>query len=329
MNPDAERDETEHLLRESARALLERGGGEAAWTRMVEAGWTELTDPVLLGVILSELGRACIPSPYLQSAAAGVILERHAPESHALRSRIRTGERVSVVTRTGAGAHPVEWAAGALTFLVAVREGTGGESLYEVPSASARVTPAAAMDDEEIALVEVAQSSGTRLDSTGADLVEPVRAVLALLRAAEIIGGCRRVLEMTVSHVRDRYQFGRPLASLQVVQHRCADAAIAVDAAEVTTREALALLAAGAAWRRAALIAARVASRAFVDVTVAASQLHGGVGYITEHPLHRYFRHAKAQQLRLGVLSELQEAISREPWESRRWWDSRSGTAGS
>jgi alkylation response protein AidB-like acyl-CoA dehydrogenase len=137
-------------------------------------------------------------------------------------------------------------------------------------------------------------------------------------------GGARRVLEMTVEHVRDRQQFGRPLAALQVVRHRCADAAIAVEAAELATREALWLLASGDGWRPAALVAAWVAGRAFVDVTVAASQLHGGLGYIRDHPLHRYFRHAKAQQLRLGPEPDQLRAVSEEPDGGRRWWASRA-----
>jgi hypothetical protein len=107
-----------------------------------------------------------------------------------------------------------------------------------------------------------------------------------------LAGASARALDETVSYARSREQFGKTLGALPAVQARLADAALAV--------EGLALVAWSAAVSEgppvpaSALAWSGVACR---DVTAAAHQVHGAIGFALETGLHRYYRRAKTIQV--------------------------------
>jgi alkylation response protein AidB-like acyl-CoA dehydrogenase len=125
------------------------------------------------------------------------------------------------------------------------------------------------------------------------------------------------VLEMTVEHVKMRRQFGKPLGILQAVQHFCADAAIQVDGARLAVFEALWRVDQGLPFMREAAIAGWFTGLVAERTTLMASQLHGGLGYVKEYPLHHYVRRAKAQAIRLGTERSQLEAIAVEAFDER------------
>jgi hypothetical protein len=112
-----------------------------------------------------------------------------------------------------------------------------------------------------------------------------------------LLGTGRAMLALARSHVLDRTQFGRPLASFQAVRHRLAETLVALDGAEATlvaaTDELGALLAKAAAGQ-AALTAARHCQ-----------QVLGGIGFTAEHDLHRHVRRAMVLDGLLGSAREL------------------------
>lgn len=107
---------------------------------------------------------------------------------------------------------------------------------------------------------------------------------------AYFAGLAGRALELAVEHARAREQFGAPLAALPAVQSRLADAALAADA--------IALLAWAAASNDDGLQEAelRWAGSACCEVTAAAHQVHGAVGFALETGLHVYYRRARSTQ---------------------------------
>ena len=107
---------------------------------------------------------------------------------------------------------------------------------------------------------------------------------------AYFAGLAARALELAVEHARTREQFGAPLGALPAVQSRLADAALATDA--------IALLAWSAASNEAGLQEPelRWAGSACCDVTSAAHQVHGAVGFALETGLHVYHRRARSAQ---------------------------------
>ena len=105
---------------------------------------------------------------------------------------------------------------------------------------------------------------------------------------AYFAGLAARALELAVEHARVREQFGAPLASLPAVQSRLADAALAADA--------IALLAWAAASNEAGPQEPelRWSGAACCDVTAAAHQVHGAVGFALETGLHVLHRRARS-----------------------------------
>ena len=105
--------------------------------------------------------------------------------------------------------------------------------------------------------------------------------------AHELVGTSHAMLRLAREHAVERVQFGRPIASFQAVRHRLAEALVAVEAAQA---------AADAAWDDAELtgpmLAKAVAGRSARIVARHAQQVLAGMGFTTEHPLHRHVRRA-------------------------------------
>lgn len=119
------------------------------------------------------------------------------------------------------------------------------------------------------------------------------RAASATLSAAAAAqcGAMQSLLDLTLTHTRERHQFGRPLAAFQVLQHRMVDMSVALDEARALTMGAAmagrAILPdagrlAIAAWVRALWSAERVGEDAI--------QCHGGIGMSEEYPAGRFLR---------------------------------------
>jgi len=111
-----------------------------------------------------------------------------------------------------------------------------------------------------------------------------------LLAAAQQVGLGYAALDRATAYAKERQQFGRPIGSFQAVKHLLADAVVglevaraAVDAAAVTVDE-------GGDVDRAVTSARIVASDAAATATRAAVQVHGGMGYTWELPLHLYLK---------------------------------------
>jgi alkylation response protein AidB-like acyl-CoA dehydrogenase len=138
--------------------------------------------------------------------------------------------------------------------------------------------------------------SGTvRVDVAATGGLESIAAV-ACWRAwnaatlAYVAGLAQRSLELAVEHARARVQFGAPLSALPAVQGRLADAALATDA--------IVLLAWAATSNEGGLQGPelRWACEACCDVTAAAHQVHGAVGFALETGLHVFHRRARSVQ---------------------------------
>ncbi|HEY5333721.1 MAG TPA: acyl-CoA dehydrogenase family protein, partial [Solirubrobacterales bacterium] len=112
--------------------------------------------------------------------------------------------------------------------------------------------------------------------------------------------------------VKERRQFGVPVGSFQAVQHAAAEMLRATESAEVLTYRA--------AWiadnepaqlPAAAGMAKGSASSAGLEVTAAAIQLHGGMGFTWEAPLHWLFKRAQVDAAYLGGSSFHQARLAR------------------
>jgi acyl-CoA dehydrogenase len=128
-------------------------------------------------------------------------------------------------------------------------------------------------------------------------------AVLAV--AADSIGVGSRALALAVDWARERHQFGRPIGSFQAVSHRCADMLVALEgargqvlaAAEVDLDESGYLVD----------LAGAAALDAGIAATEGALQIHGGIGFTWEHPIHLLLRRAQADAVLIGRADALRD----------------------
>jgi alkylation response protein AidB-like acyl-CoA dehydrogenase len=126
--------------------------------------------------------------------------------------------------------------------------------------------------------------------------------------AAGCVGICRGCLEHSVAYATSRQQFGRPIASFQLVQAMIAEMVVKTDAARLLTWRAGLLKDRGRPSTTETSIAKLYATESAVECANAAIQVHGGAGYVDDHPVERYFRDVRVTTLYEGT-SEIQKLI--------------------
>ena len=126
--------------------------------------------------------------------------------------------------------------------------------------------------------------------------------------AAGSVGVCQGCVDASVSYAKERQQFGRPIASFQLVQALIADMIVQTEAARLLVRRAAYLKDMGRPSTTETSIAKLYATEASVACADAAIQVHGGSGYVDDHPVERYYRDARVTTLYEGT-SQIQRMI--------------------
>jgi 3-oxocholest-4-en-26-oyl-CoA dehydrogenase beta subunit len=360
--------EAQEMLRDSARGFLAkeapksvirqietdpRGYSPALWRQMADLGWLAMPFPesaggvggslIDAGLLAEELGRACLPTPYIHTVAAGLTLLEAGRTD--LVAKIIAGELVAVPAFTESDPRPIPQA----VKLAIAPDGAGyrlsGNKRFVEYGHSAglllcsgRTNQGDSEDGVTLILVggDARGLAGRGLATTGGDpaaelnfegvsagasdlvgerargwpLVNRTLNRLFALRAAEMAGGARQVLEMTVEYTKMRVQFGRALASFQAVQHICSDMAIMADGAELAARQAVWALERGLPADYEVSSAKAFAAQAYSMVTINAVQLHGGIGYMHEYDLQFYYRRARSEEVMLGTIEDHLERVA-------------------
>jgi alkylation response protein AidB-like acyl-CoA dehydrogenase len=130
--------------------------------------------------------------------------------------------------------------------------------------------------------------------------------------AACSLGAARACLERTLAYVRERRQFGRPIAEFQNTQFTLADMATELEAARLMVWRAAAALDRGAAdATMACAMAKRFATDIGFQVIDRALQLHGGYGYIQDYEIERFLRDARVHRILEGTNEIMRVVIAR------------------
>jgi alkylation response protein AidB-like acyl-CoA dehydrogenase len=132
----------------------------------------------------------------------------------------------------------------------------------------------------------------------------------AVAQLAYAIGAAERTLEMTVAYAGDRMQFGRPIGSFQAVAHRCVDMRTDLDACRYLMYRAAWALGRDAPAELEVASAQAYGTEALRRLFMHAHQVHGAIGFSTEHDLHLYTRAAKASELMYGSASHHLETVA-------------------
>jgi alkylation response protein AidB-like acyl-CoA dehydrogenase len=292
-----------------------------------------------LAVLLEEMGRACVPGPFFSTVVLGAfpILEfGNEKQKQDLLPRIARGE----ISLTLALAEDNARYDAAGIRVMAERKGGGfvlsGSKMF-VPYAAAvdyilwvSRTSAAADPEEGITVFLVdAKSPGitcTELKSIANDrLCEVVfdkvpvsaesiigspgrgwevvqRAVdrAAVATCCDMVGCLQQVFEMTVAYAKERIAHGHPIGSYQAVQHHCANMAIDVNGAMLSTYQAAWKISEGMPCTWETAVAKAWTSTAAPRVIALAHQIHGAIGTTMDHDLHLYTKRTKAAESAFG-----------------------------
>jgi alkylation response protein AidB-like acyl-CoA dehydrogenase len=280
----------------------------------------------VLAVVLEEAGRALLPEPLLMSSVLAARAVLAAPPStlpDELGTGVLTGRLVATVavdahadshlaasqddTRYAVTGHVGRVVHGqSADLLIAAMASDLGESLclLDLRGAGVTRTPLEVLDHtRRQARIDVEAVPAFVL--AGPEDWPAVRSELAVLTstalAAEHVGMIEAMLEMTRTYAGQRHQFGRPLATFQVIKHRLADMLVDLERSRSAARYAAAMFDQEPA---SAGLAAAVAGAICTDAVIRAAhdtvQLHGGIGFTWEHPAHFYLRRALGDEAVFG-----------------------------
>jgi alkylation response protein AidB-like acyl-CoA dehydrogenase len=298
------------------RAAVEQPAGYDAglWQRLCkEIGVAGLAVPEALGgagatlleshLVLTEWGRALTPGPMLGCgvlATQALLRSGDQEAGERLLPAVCAGDRIATLVRcaepavTAAGrltgqAHQVLDAESAEILLVPTDAG-----LYQVDAGAPGVTvhPADVLDEtRRLATVRLDGVPGRQIG--GGDLRPWLRDLACVALSAEQVGAAARAFEATHEYVQQRVQFGRPIGSFQVLQHRLAEAYLRLEAATTASWTAAEALVAGSAEVPVLAAMAKVyCSEALQAIVAEMVQMHGGLAITWEHDAHLYLRRA-------------------------------------
>jgi short-chain 2-methylacyl-CoA dehydrogenase len=129
-----------------------------------------------------------------------------------------------------------------------------------------------------------------------------------ILIGAMALGILQGSLDRSTAYVKDRSQFGKPIASFQALQFKLADIAVNTHAARLMLYQAAALKDEGRPFDQEASMAKLFATERAMEAAHQAIQIHGGYGIMSEYPVSRAFGDAKVLEIVEGT-SEIQRMI--------------------
>jgi len=131
--------------------------------------------------------------------------------------------------------------------------------------------------------------------------------------AACSIGGAQFCLDRTIEYMRERKQFGSKLSDFQALRFRVADYATELEAARLMVRRAaLAVTNREPNGTRLAAMAKRLATDSGFEIVNGCLQLHGGYGYLRDHPIERVLRDVRVHQILEGTNEVMRLIVSRD-----------------
>lgn len=297
--------------------------------------------PVEIMLIAEALGHALVVEPYVDTAVVAAGLLRRAGDGIAARllTQIVSGSAIVTLAATEAtsgehwqdvsttarldGGHwlltgsKIVSASTPLASHVLINARTSGEqsdrdgiSLFavEIDSATSGIALQSyrTIDDRrasDIVLDRLALPAAALLGDRGGAWPSLARArdEGAAAICAEAVGCMRKVLTDTVEYCKQRRQFGQPISSFQVLQHRMVDMYMAVEQSAAAVYLAILNLEADEATRaRAVSVAKATVGAAAQFVGQQAVQLHGGMGMTEELAIGHYFKRLTALQFEFG-----------------------------
>jgi alkylation response protein AidB-like acyl-CoA dehydrogenase len=128
---------------------------------------------------------------------------------------------------------------------------------------------------------------------------------------AQMIGVASGALQAATAYVKERHQFGKPIAEFQAVQFQLAQMATDLEAARLMVYNAARLKDAAQPFAQQAAMAKLFSSQVADRITSSCLELFGGYGYSKEYPAEKYYRDAKIGTIYEGTSNMQLQTIAK------------------
>src|SRR5512136_2275030 len=347
--------EQQEMLRKMARDFLttecpkklvrdmeedEKGYSPELWRKMAELGWLGLPFAEQYGgmassfldlcVLMEEMGRACLPSPFFPTVILSGLAIADAgddAQKQEFLTAIANGERIVAFAMD-------EASGGYDAASIAVEAHHQGDH-YTVKGTKLFVQYANVADwilcvartrksqkpEDGITLLLVKNEKPgvtctvmptlAKADHGWAEVAKLVQRA-AVAKSVEMVGGAQQVLEMSVAYAKERVQFDKTIANFQAIQHHCANMALNVDTARLLAYQAACKITDGEPCDSEAAMCKAWASDAYQRVVMLGHQVHGAIGFTLDHDMQLYSRRAKSAEVALGDADYHRELLAQQ-----------------
>lgn len=301
--------ERELLASTVGEVLLDKtSNGQGADASLAELGWLDMLaqEPAdAIAIVFEALGRANASSSALDDVVANGLGVTPRPDLAVLLPQFGSWTPPGT---TGLSTRRIETAAD----LLVVRD---ERTCVAVPADGVRSDARSVRGiDPEFGLHSVtvdAYAAGARADlADGAWAGAVAHAQRAV--AYETAGACRAMLELARTHALERVQFDRPIARFQAVRHRLAEALVAIEGLDAAL-----IAAADEPGPMTAALAKAIAGRTARTVHKHTQQVLAGIGFTTDHALHRYVKRTILLDGLFGSADELVVDLGHQLLERR------------
>lgn len=309
----------------------------ALWQKIVDLGWTAMAIPEAYGglgmgflelcVVAQELGHSLAPVPFSSSVYLATeaikAFGSDTQKQHYL-PKLAAGELIgTLATSEGLGALQVaaQFSDDTLSgskcpvpdgdiadFAVTLAKDNDGKAtlyLVDLSQDTVQYNALNSMDpsrSQASVVFEQAPAQPLGDSRAGMDALSTLQDKAAVLFAFEQIGGSQAALDMGIAYTKERYAFGRAIASFQAIKHKFADMYVALELARSNAYYGAWALSSDAPDLPLAAATARVsATDAYYQITRENIQVHGGMGFTWEFDCHLYYRRAQLLSSVIGT----------------------------
>ncbi|MDG2306364.1 MAG: acyl-CoA dehydrogenase family protein [Candidatus Binatia bacterium] len=320
------------------------GADPALRAAVAALGWLGLGAPVSAGgsgasltdvaLLVAECARGLVPRSVLGVIRGVVVLASVAPGSAVLPELLAGRKRLAIAfdeegarrpesfetkiesTPTGdvvRGAKAYVPDAKAAEFHLVAGQGPDGAALVLVDAGAGhvRLQELKTFGGDRQAHVDYDGATVREALGGGAALFLRVQRTQEALALAEMVGGMEAVLDATVDYAKEREQFGQKIALFQAVRHQLADMSIRLSASRHLAWRAITRVDAGKLEGHEVESALAYVGRSFRELCVGGHHIHGGAGFVVEHPLRFHSERAQSLAVRYAPEAPALEAVAR------------------
>jgi alkylation response protein AidB-like acyl-CoA dehydrogenase len=200
--------------------------------------------------------------------------------------------------------------------IVAAKTGADQVSLLLVDTSTPGITihklPTIALDNNcEVIFDHVAVPADAMIGDAGCAerVLRKVNAMAAVAKSAEMLGGCKACIDMTVEYAKQRVQYGKPIGGFQVIQHYVSNMIIEYDTNHNYLLQVISKIDQGQDFETDAYALKANTNEAYKFISERGVHIHGGIGTTREANPGLFFRRVKADEVICGDTPTFLDAV--------------------